>query len=309
MVDMRKTVLYIFLIMAMTASCSCMFAAPSPASRNNEGVFIRYELSKKDFYCNEGVFMTVWLCAAEGDVAFVEETSPPTVGDTGFSYIAKVANNVRPRKERHGKVDFMAFPVASYIVMMRDSGKFTLDGGRYNIGINVPAIYNDPFGRRIRAVETREIDVLAQSTVFKVKSLPKADNGFVFSGVVGEFSLETVVPPGDIIVNEEATALIRLKGNGLIGNDILPEYREAFGHGTRLKSVSDNCNVYSDGKTLMSEVELQCEFIPESIDDCMIGAVRFGYFNPETSKYETAESEPVKVKVESSVIRRQKIDI
>ncbi len=79
---------------------------------------------------------------------------------------------------------------------------------------------------------------------FKVKSLPAAKDTVAFSGAVGKFSVSTVVPRGDIIVNEEASIIVIVKGRGLLGSDILPEYRDAFGEGNKLKSISEQLNTY-----------------------------------------------------------------
>lgn len=115
--------------------------------------------------------------------------------------------------------------------------------------------------------------------------------------------METIVPKGDIIVNEDASLIIVVKGKGLLGSDILPEYREAFGTGNKLKSFTERTDSFYDGKDIVSEFEMECEFVPTDIKNCEIGVVRFGYFNPETGKYETAESKPVKIDVKSSAVK------
>ncbi len=84
-----------------------------------------------------------------------------------------------------------------------------------------------------------------------------------------------------------------------MGENVLPEYNEAFTEGTRLKSFSENRNQYIDKGCLVSEVKLECTFIPTSRENAFIGPVRFMFFNPETGKYQKVESEKVKVKVKS----------
>ncbi len=272
-------------------------------------LFIKCEISDGEFYVRQGVFITIWLYSKERNIAYVNEKVAPYLKRGEFSYISKVDNIANSRKEKIGGDEFWVIPVAKYLVMLSEKGKYELKGGTYSIGLNIPVAYNDPFWGPIRKYETRSVDINMEERDFKVKELPKVPSGFPFTGAVGDFSIKTVVPPGDIIINEEATVLINLRGKGFIGNDIMPEYREAFGKGNKLKSVSQKDDMYFDGKDIISDKVLECEFIPESRKECEIGVVKFGYFNPYTGKYEVAESKPVKIKVESSTVNREAIEI
>lgn len=270
--------------------------------------FVKCEISNGDIFVGQGIFVTMWLYSKSSNIAYVQEKESPYLKKGEFAYISKVEEMSKPRKEVIKGTEYWVMPIAKYLVMMNVSGKYELKGGIYSIGINMPVVYNDPFFGRVRRYETKSYSLNMQEEKFRVKDLPKVPTDFPFSGAVGEFELETLTQ-SEIIINYESTAVIRLKGKGFIGNDILPEYREAFGQGNKLKSVSHKERAYFDGEDIISVKELECEFIPESRTDCEIGVVRFGYFNPYKSKYEIAESKPVRLKVESSTIKREAIDI
>lgn len=306
---MRNAVLTISAILLLVFGGIQASGAGKQNGFDKNSLFIRCELSESSFYCNQAVTAVIWLYSKDGEISSAEALENPAVERADMTTLSRIDIDVRPRRERIKDEVYLAYPVAAYVLSMKDAGKNKFKPGVFRVGVNVPVVYNDPFYGRIRGVETRTFDVAAEPVSFKVKPLPACDNGESFSGCVGNFSVETVIPKGRIIVNEEATALVVLKGRGIIGNDILPEYREAFGNGTRLKSVSDRTETYFDGEGIYSEKVLECEFIPERRDNCVIGKVRFGYFNPQTERYEMAESEPVELKVDSSTIMREKLEI
>lgn len=303
---MRK----ILTICIMSLVCwACCCASRKGSEKKSDIAFMRVELSENEFYVNQVVSMTFWLYSDYPDISFFREVKAPRLEKGEFGYISRADFQSGSRREIINNKEFWAVPVARYFVMVKNSGKYTFDGGEYELGVNVPVVYDDPFYGRIRGVDTRQLKVSPDKTVFNVKNLPKAEESFPFSGAVGEFDVETVVPKGDIIVNEEATAIVVLKGRGLIGEGILPEYREAFGECTKLKSFTERNDIFYDSAGVVSEKEMECVFIPETRDNCRIGVVRFGYFNPRTKKYEIAESTPVEIDVESSAIRSKIIDI
>lgn len=274
-----------------------------------EKIFIDYELSKKKFYQQEGVFVTLWLYSVNPDITFASEAEPPALANGEFAYMSKVQDVRQPKREKIKGVNYYAFPISTYLFTMKEPGKYRLENGRYNVGINVPVVYHDPIWGEQRGFETRNTVVNLPSLEFRVKELPVVEGPLNFSGAVGSFEIETIIPEGNIILNEPSTAIITVRGNGLLGKDILPEYRNAFRNGTKLRSVSENHRMFFDGKDVVSELELECEFIPTDQEDCRIGSISLGYFNPQTEKYEIARSKTVQVPVSSISVERNIHDI
>lgn len=272
-------------------------------ARQTEDAFVRCSISKSEFYCRECVTAVFWLYSTNSDIAYVREVQPAALNNGQFSYITNVSELPRPRTERIKGKEYVAYPIAMSIMAIDKSGKYDLSGAVFNVGYNVPVEHIDPYYGRIRTVQTIEKNLTMKPVHFKVLELPRAEEDFAFSGAVGKFSIDVSLPPGDIIVNEDATVLITLSGEGLIENDVLPEYHDAFGVGNKLKSFTESHEFYFNGKQLVSRKNLECIFVPSEINDCLIGIVRFGYFNPETKSYETAESSPFKVDVKSSAIK------
>ncbi len=273
-------------------------------SANSDGnMFVKCEFNKTEFYAHECVCATIWLYSVDADIAYVNELSSPSLKKGEFSYLSRLSHSPKAHRENVRGTEYFVFPLSSYMFTMSNEGKYQMINGEFEIGINIPVVYDDPFYGRVRGMETRSQIVRMSPSGFKVKPLPPIKNDMTFSGAVGEFEVKTIVPEGDIIVNEDASLIIIVKGRGFIGPDILPEYKEAFGNGNKLKSFTDRSNSFYDGKDIVSELELECEFVPNDINNCEIGVIRFGYFNPKSGKYEVAESEPVRIDVKSSAVK------
>lgn len=275
------------------------------AEEQGNDLFVKSRISKKSFYERETITMEYFLYSVSPDVVFCESPEPLSLDRGEIKTLRQIEVRGTVGRERIGDRVYYVFPVESYALAAEGKGEIMINPRKFVVGVNVTEVVNDPMWGRRRVARTLEFESTTSKETFQLKSLPIPPKDFSFSGAIGEYRIETMIPEGLIIINEEATALIRLVGNGMLSNDLLPEYQEAFGHNNRLKSMKSNVEILSTPKGIVSELEVECDFIPTSINDCEIGNVRFGYFNPKTEMYETAESGPLKVKVKSSTIKRE----
>lgn len=301
---MYRTIVYI--IVALT-----FLRFPAMSARDAEAADIQIvpECDKNTYFSNETGKLTIWLYTQNPNVNGISEISPLNITDGGFSYLTRVADSSNTvRKSLKGK-EYYAIPIATYAFMIKDTGKFNISAGDYKVGVAVPSIVHDPFYGNVKALKTSVIDVSGQNTKVKVKNLPDNNNSELFSGAIGDYAVEVIVPEGEIIVNEPATVFIRISGTGFIGNDTMPDYHKAFSRKLRLKSVNEKNDYYYDGYNVISEKILECEIIPTERDNVCIDSVEFGFFNPNTKKYETAKSKIVPLDVKSSTVKIVPFDI
>lgn len=284
------------------------FRLPVSAADKNRDLFISYSLDAKSLYEREGAILTVNLYSTNPDIAFAERLSPAALDKGEFSYISNLEFPRRARREVIDGKEYYVFTLNAYLVCLHDKGSYTLRGAEYEVGINTPVVYDDPFWGPTRTAKTERVVIKTDPFKFKVKELPACKPEDSFSGAVGDFQVSTTIPPGDIVLNQEATAIITLKGRGILGKDIMPEYLDAFSKDVTLKSVSENRDSYFDGKGIVSILTLECEFIPKS-KDAEIGPVYFGFFNPKTGKYEKAVSESVRINAKSIASQKETIEV
>lgn len=271
--------------------------------------FIDCIVSSEDIYEKSPVTFTLTLFSEVADVSFYQNLSSFNFKNLNVDAVNKFEFAGKSyRKQVKGKT-YYCFPLEAYSVVFPTKGTYSLDKLDFKVGIACPVIVNDPFWGRIRSSEIKEKLISVEKFSVKVKSLPVAPSGFNFSGAVGEFSIDAYLTSNNIYLNEEAVIVFVIKGNGILPANVMPVYANAFGNGLRLKSVSDSRSVRYYAKEPVSELRLECSFIPESSQDLEIGPIKLGYFDPSVQKYVTAQSKPLKINVKSSVSKKQSITI
>lgn len=286
------------------------FASAADNNRFSDDDFmIECTLDKNVLYEREPGMITVTLLTPTADIADVVEASPLELNHGSFASVSNVQVLDNTVKRRINGRDYLAVPVAKYSFTINEKGKYELRNAAYDVKVAYPVIVRDPFWGNVRTTETKSYRITPDKVSFRVRELPDVGDDGHFSGAVGNFSVRTVVPPGDIIVNEEATAIIEITGYGDIPENTLPEYRDAFGENAKLKSVSESRESYIRDGRLVTELRLECSFIPLQRDDVVIGEVSFEFFNPRSGKYETVRSAPVEVEIKSSTVHRETMEI
>ena len=262
-------------------------------------VRISWDVDKLKLYHHQPALITLYLWTPEMQVQGISEMTRARLDKGKFSMLTHAEFDHSMNIVDKNGTKWYVYPIDCYAVAMDKAGKYQLKGGKYAVDLGIPVVYDDPFWGRMQTLQRERVEVPVAPLEINVASLP--DNKFdsEFSGAVGDFNVDVSVPPGDIYLNEDAVAVITVSGPGWIQDNILPEYREAFGQGTKLKSFTENRRQYvKDGKVI-SELQLECTFIPTSRDNAVIGPVKIEYFNPETGSYESAVSGKVPVKVQS----------
>lgn len=272
-------------------------------------LFVEMEVADKNLYEHETFTATAVLYSTSPDIAYANRLSAPQLENGEFDIIRIVPADRRMSKKEFKGKEYYCVPLESFILSVGKKGSYKVLPPTYDIGVAVPAVVNDPFWGSYRTTRTTSCQPSSLPFSIKVKSIPDAPSGSTFSGSVGEFGIRTVIPKGDIIVGEEATAIVVVSGPGIIADSVLPEYRGAFNTGLKLKSVSESRSSKIVNGKLVSELSLECTFIPERRDDVRIGVISFDFFNPSTGKYETVRTSPAEVTVKSAVSKREQMSV
>lgn len=275
-------------------------------NKTNRDFFISFDLENNIFE-REAVLATLTLHSRQPKIVFSEMLEPPGLENGQFDFIRNVNTSARSYKEDIDGETYFAIPLKSFVISIHEKGTYRLSGGKFKIGVVERYAYDDPFwGRRV-AERVIPVEVDVEPLKFKIKGLPTSSGG-AFSGLVGDFEIETQIPSGDIILNEVASAIIKVSGKGLIGEGILPDYSKAFSKGVKLKSMSESRNIFFDGEAPVSELVLECEFVANS-KDAEIGSVEIDFFNPEKAKFEKVASDIKKLEIKSITSKIETIDI
>lgn len=301
----KKLLTYLVLVLALFISLESRAAV----SNNEPVLFISYETDSNTEYTGQIFPVKLVLYSSTPDVTFADKLSNLTLKKGEFSVFRRLDNRTRAYTKNLDGKKYYCFTLETYLISFSKPGNYEFNDRSFEIGVSFPVVLKDPFWGTYRSSETKTYNVKVKNFSVKIKNLPSPPDGTNFSGAIGLFNVETIVPKGNIIVNEEATAYIVVKGYGKFEESAMPEYKSAFSNGLRLKSVSEERNEYLENGRLVSEIRLECSFLPEKEGELEIGKVSFDYFDTKTGKYTRADSKPVTINVKSSVSKRDKMSI
>lgn len=274
-----------------------------------ENISASIELSKTNFYAGEIIIATLYVNCINSELAFIDDIPPLKLAKGEVATILPINHPVTSHVENNNGQQLTKYVIGQYAISIDQSGKNYIDISDIITGINLPVIQNHPFWGRIESYRTEKRTLKFKPVSINVMKLPDNKDELPYSGVIGNFHIETIVPNGEYVVNEGNTIYIVLEGEGLLPEEILPEYTHAFGDKIKLKSISGSTNtIYKDNK-LISKRTWQCEIMPCETGLQEVGIVSFGYFNTESGNYQVTKSRPVTINIQSSTIRREVIDI
>lgn len=133
-----------------------------------------------------------------------------------------------------------------------------------------------------------EVSVATDPVELQVRALPQpAPAGF--SGVVGDFKLESKIVPAQPKAGEPVTWTLTLKGTGNWADVQLPA--RAIPADIRALQPKQQRD-FKENDLFRGSVNEDLVLIPSRAGELQLEPVRFVYFNPQTEQYETAVAHP-----------------
>ena len=126
-----------------------------------------------------------------------------------------------------------------------------------------------------------------------VMSLPEEGQPEGFAGAVGQYSVSASADHTRVNVGDPIQLDITISGNGLLSKVPQPDLSALNGFTERFKIDESS----RPGKEQRGAIVFNRLIRPLSPDTTEIPAIRFPYFNPDTEKYEVAESKPIPLTV------------
>ena len=272
-------------------------------------IYLTVEPEKKTVFEGEGIKLSFYLHTSEPRIGYANRMSNVTLDKGEFKHFSRLAVDNHGQTEilKSGKKGYI-FPLETLYVSLPEKGEYTLKGGIYEIGVEYPVVYKDPFWGLTRTTKIEKMSVEVPPLKLKVKPLPSDKSGEGFSGAIGKFSIKADLPPGNITIGETGIMEIRIVGKGLLDDEILPDYSHTFGSGVMLKSISENKSQYLRNGEVISDLRLECEFVAKE-KDAEIGPIYLKFFNPQTGRYETEATLPIKIEAKSRLHKLPTTDI
>ena len=134
-------------------------------------------------------------------------------------------------------------------------------------------------------------------TTLDVQSLPQ-NAPPSYQGAVGRFDIQAGVDTNQTVINEPVTLNVTINGQGNINNLADPVWNEGP-EWRAFDSQASNSTQFEGGKLAGSRTYERI-LVPTQAGTLTIPAVEFSYFDPETTSYQTINTQPFEVVVESS---------
>lgn len=260
----------------------------------SDGIHLVAEVSKSSPYLNEGIYVVYKLFFSQ--TVNIRNWRP--LDDPKFEGFWSQNINIDQLEVKEGEFGGQPFryvELRKTVLYPQKTGELKIEPLSLAVSVEVPTDRRDFFGRRLYDVVEKNFS--ANTRTIDVKPLPGEGKPSGFSGAVGEFDfqLKTNKKELDAQTSLEITSEVSGKGNLKLFN--LPKIQTPSSF--EVYEPERNENVRTTSLGMRGSISEKYTVIPEFKGDYVIQPTTFSYFNPRSESYETLESEPITIKVNS----------
>ena len=263
------------------------------AGVKDNDIFLTLNLSKTNVVVGEPIVATIKLWQRVNIAGFESAEFPDFNGF--WSQETEAPTNIEFTRETYDGQIYNSALLRKFVLIPQQQGTLTISPAELVCLVNIRvssggnSIFDgffDDYTTIRKRVTSRPVDV-------KVSPLP-AGAPASFGGGVGKFSMSAKMSKDSLRTHEAASLIITIAGTGNITlleapKVVLPPDMEAYDTKVSEKIDKGGCN---GSKTY------EYPFIPRSYGDFTIEPVKYSYYDINTGKYVTLESEPISFYVE-----------
>jgi hypothetical protein len=132
--------------------------------------------------------------------------------------------------------------------------------------------------------------IASQPVELKVLPLPETDQPEDFSGLVGDFKLDSVLEPSEITFGESATLTVSLSGHGNINR--MPDMKGPDLDWAKIYADQPIFKAESGSKGLKGSKVMKWAIVPGKDGSYQLPSISVNYYNPEKHKYIWLRTDP-----------------
>ncbi|MBM4387221.1 MAG: protein BatD, partial [Deltaproteobacteria bacterium] len=251
----------------------------------NVPFFINAGIPERELFVGEGFLLGFDLyIRADVGVGSVNLVSQPKLEGFIVEGIPVNAGQKAFMKQADGAV-YNVYPQFRAVITPAGAGDFTIDS------LVLDLYSGDFFGNR-------RFRIASEPVVVKVSKLPEAGRPAGFQdGNIGKFAITSGLSKGVIKAGEKSVLTLEISGAGNFKNIAVTKIPQIKNLTLDLIPSSDMDDVRVDEAGISGKRYFQYLLTPSAPGEIEIPPFRFDYFNPISRKYETAESEPLTLKV------------
>lgn len=265
----------------------------SASNPRGDNIYVRLELSNEQPYVGEQVIAEIVLYF-HSDIS-VLSYQPASAWRTEGFWMERLAEEGGPRAESIMKngIPFRRAVLMRYALFPTRSGSLQL--GEYELRTNVRASRRFGDTRRFFGENRRRaLDISSDSRELRVQALPEPrPEGF--TGAVGRFTVDRVVPEPKVIVGEPLEVETRFEGSGNIKLINKPEYEvpsrfEAF-------RPSENTQTQRSVSGISGTKTFGDVLIARRVGTSELPAYRVHWFDPSAARYRFADLPAIELEI------------
>ncbi len=260
------------------------------AAGGQNGLRLQLSVPRHEVYLHERVPVSVKLYVG---AARVSDVQYPQFSKDGFS--VESFSEPTQKRQKLGGQSFTVLHFDTEVIPLR-SGSLALGPASLQLHVLTRrrggSPFSDPFFDRFFqndffstfSSERRQLTLRSDPLTLSVQPLPEAGRPENFSGAVGSFELEVKATPQDLSVGDPITVHMRVNGTGYLADAVAPTFGQ-----------TDGFRAYEPlaGRAQGSTKSFEQVLIPQDQTLDAIPAVQFSYFDPQTRRYRTLESQPI----------------
>ena len=260
--------------------------------------FVRMVIPARAVYVGESVPVDIEIGLRPGIVTSLNGL--PTLKGGDFTL-----NNLSRQPERRDEV----IGGSQFLLMTWHSVLSAVKPGEFSLSVEAPmsvkintvsqedisiaARMGAPFLQSLyNGIKPRDMTIASPPSALKVLSLPTEGRPKDFSGAVGGFQASTDVSPAHPAAGDPLTLRLRINGTGNFDRVDSPMLSELDHWKTYPPKSSFK---KSDAVGYKGEKVFEQPLIAAQTGEQTIPALGFSYFNPNTKRYERAQTQPIKV--------------
>lgn len=255
------------------------------ASVNEENLFVKVDVSRRNLYLGEGVLATIKVYSKVDLTNFGRSKFPAF---TGFlAEEVPTPQRIELVRETYNGQIYNVGIIRKVLLFPQHTGEITIEPFelecivRQRLAGGGRSFFDDFFGnyRDVRAMRR------SKPVTITVKDLPQNNKPVGFSGTVGNITMSTSVSADTVNANDAITYKVTFQGNGNL--KLLQAPAVNFPLDFEAYDPKESRNVNTSESGMSGSVSFEYVVIPRYSGDYKIPAIRYSYFDPKTNSYKT----------------------
>ncbi|MFD2100009.1 BatD family protein [Flagellimonas iocasae] len=258
----------------------------------DESLHLVAEVSKGNPYLNEPVTVIYKLYVSPNiSVTNYRQLDNPTYNNF-WSQEIPVTKHTAQNGTYEGK-PYRYVVLKRMVLYPQKSGQLEIEPLSLEIFVDVPTNRRDFFGGRIYTQTSKTVS--AGKRTINVKQLPESGKPANFGGAVGDFNFSVTASKTQLNASESLQAVVEVSGKGNLKLFQLPEPELPSSLEVYDPEYEENIQTNTTG--MEGKVSNNYTIVPSFRGKYPIPSISFSYFNPNTQKYVTLNSDEINIEV------------